>query len=414
MEAVLRILLITQWFDPEPTFKGLAFAHALRERGHDVQVITGFPNYPGGEVYSGYKLKWFQRETMDGVEVCRLPLYPSHDGSAIGRALNYISFAITSCLFGILFSRKADVIYAYHPPLTVGMSAAVAGFFRRTPVVYDIQDMWPDTLKATGMLNNPKALSLIGWICKWIYRRAAALVVLSPGFKQLLVERGVSEQKVKVIYNWCDAKALSQPTTLIKPEGMQNRFNVVFAGTMGRAQALDAVITAAAIVAKTHPFIQFVFVGGGMDVERLKQFALDQSPENVLFLPRMSMTDVAQVLYAADLLMVHLREDPLFAITVPSKTQAYMAVGKPILMAVRGDAANIIRDAECGIVVEPEQADQIARAVIDCSQLSEDRLVEMGQKGLAYYQKNLSIQTGVDEFVKIFNSVQSSSSGAPL
>jgi len=410
----LRVLLLTQWFEPEPVFKGLAFAQALRERGHQVQVITGFPNYPGGEIYKGYKLKWFQRQTMDGIEVCRVPLYPSHDGSAIGRAFNYISFAITSCLFGILFSRKADVIYAYHPPLTVGMSAAIMGLFRRTPVVYDIQDMWPDTLKATGMLNNAKALSLIGWICKWIYRRAAALVVLSPGFKQLLLERGVPEQKVKVIYNWCDAKALSQPTSLVKPERMQSRFNVVFAGTMGRAQALDAVIAAAAIIVKTHPQIQFVFVGGGMDVERLKQLALDQSPESVIFLPRMSMTDVGQVLFAADLLMVHLRDDPLFAITVPSKTQAYMAVGKPILMAVRGDAANIIRDAECGVVVEPEQADQIAQAVIEFSQLSQERLVEMGQNGLAYYQQNLSIQTGVDQFVQVFHSVQPSGSGAFL
>ena len=350
----MKILLITQWFEPEPTLKGLAFAKALSERGHDVQVITGFPNYPGGKVYDGYQVRAAQREWHGRVEVCRVALYPSHD---------------SSCLFGVFASRKADVIYAYHPPLTVGMSAALIGLFRRTPVVYDIQDMWPDTLKATGMLNNPRALSLIGRICQWVYRRASALVVLSPGFKKLLQERGVPEEKISVIYNWCDEAALT------------------------------------ALVAEKNQEVQFVFVGGGVDVDRLKSLAKQKSPSNVVFLPRMPMHEVGNVLSGADVLLVHLRDDPLFKVTVPSKTQAYMAVGKPILMAVRGDAATLVERAKCGLSVDPESSVEIARAVIAMSELRADELERMGGNGLDFYKNNLSLNAGVNEFIRVLNSV---------
>lgn len=396
--------MLTQWFDPEPTFKGLAFARALRAQGHEVEVITGFPNYPGGKLYEGYRLRLLQREQVEGIQIARVPLYPSHDGSAIKRALNYISFAASSCLYGVFASRRADVIYAYHPPLTVGMSAALIGLVRRTPVVYDIQDMWPDTLKATGMLSNARALSFIGRICGWVYRRAAALVVLSPGFRQLLVERGVPADKVSVIYNWCDAQALSSAQARA-PEVMQGRFNIVFAGTMGKAQALDAVLATAERVLQESPVIQFVFVGGGVDVDRLKAVASERKLSNVIFLPRMPMSEVGSVLSAADALLVHLRDDPLFAITVPSKTQAYMAVGKPLLMAVRGDAAALVEEAGCGVIAEPENAASLAEAALSLAAMPHAELMAMGRRGKDFYDQRLAIGVGVGRFVKVFQRV---------
>lgn len=400
----MKILLITQWFEPEPTLKGLAFAKALAALGHDVQVLTGFPNYPGGTVYDGYRVRPFQREMHGKIEVCRVALYPSHDGSGLKRALNYISFAATSLFFGLFIARKAQVIYAYHPPLTVGMSAALIGWFRRIPVVYDIQDMWPDTLKATGMLNSARALEWIGKVCSWVYRRASKLVVLSPGFRALLVERGVPAEKIEVIYNWCDADSLAVPVAGNSPEVMRDRFNVVFAGTMGKAQALDKVVAAAALVALVAPDVQFVFVGGGIEVENLKRLAQGVSPSNIVFLPRMPMNEVGSVLSAANVLLVHLRDDPLFAITVPSKTQAYMAVGKPLLMAVRGDAAELVLQAKCGVVAEPELPHEIARSVLELRQLPPEALVEMGSNGMNFYRENLSIDAGVRKFSKVFES----------
>ena len=186
-----HIMIITQWFDPEPAFKGLLFAKELVARGFDVEVITGFPNYPGGEVYSGYRIKLIQREKIDGVAITRVPLFPSHDKNKFRRILNYLSFALSSLIYGLFFSKRPNVIYAYHPPLTVGLSAVIIKFLRRVPVLYDIQDMWPDTLNATSMLTNKHLLNLISKICDIVYASVDKIVVLSPGFKKLLIDRGV-------------------------------------------------------------------------------------------------------------------------------------------------------------------------------------------------------------------------------
>ena len=144
-----------------------------------------------------------QKDLIDGVLVTRVPLYPSHNESVVGRVFNYASFAISSLLYGLFFAKQADVIYAYHPPLTTGISAALIKFFRRIPVVYDIQDLWPDTLRATGMFSNELALKLVGCVCDWLYNRVDHIVVLSPGFRRILIDRGVPAANIDVIYNWC-------------------------------------------------------------------------------------------------------------------------------------------------------------------------------------------------------------------
>ena len=161
----MKILILTQWFEPEPTFKGLLFARELAARGHEVEVLTGFPNYPGGKVYPGYRIRPWVREQIDGINVLRVALYPSHNNSGLHRALNYMSFALSAAVIGTALIRKPDVMYVYHPPITVGFAATVIGFLRRTPFVYDIQDLWPDTVAASGMMSNPAALTLLGKIC---------------------------------------------------------------------------------------------------------------------------------------------------------------------------------------------------------------------------------------------------------
>jgi len=400
----MRILLLTQWFDPEPTFKGLAFANALQDAGHEVEVLTAFPNYPGGNIYPGYQQRWLGREDIDGIRVNRVPLYPSHDSSTLGRVLNYGTFFITSCLAGLFVVKRADIIYCYHPPLTTGLSGTIIGFFRRIPLVYDIQDLWPDTLKATGMLSNPRVLKVVGSMCRFVYRRAASLVVLSPGFKQELISRGVPADKINVILNWCDENSLSTGGAAGPvAEMMRNRFNVVFAGTMGKAQALSFVLAAAALVAEKNKNIQFLFVGGGIDVDNLKCLVVERGLENVKFLRRMPMHEIGQILGAADALLVHLKDDPLFRITVPSKTQAYMAAGKPLVMAVRGDAADLVTMSGGGVLAQPENPESIADAVLTLASMPDTELVEMGGRAARYYFDNLSLRIGVEKFVQVFS-----------
>lgn len=405
----IRIMLLTQWFDPEPTFKGLVFARELSQQGFDVEVVTGFPNYPGGKIYPGYRIKWLQREIVDSVKITRVPLYPNHDQSAIKRMLNYASFSVSALFYGLFFAKRPDVIYAYHPPLTVGIVAVLIRLFRHVPVVYDIQDMWPDTLRATGMISNPKLLGLVSKVCDWVYRYVDHIVVLSPGFKRLLIQRGVTDSKIDVIYNWCDEKSLLSPQGELPSEfPSSDKFRILFAGNMGKAQALTAVLDAAEILKNTVPEIRFVFLGGGVEVERLKLHTKSKSLKNIVFLEPVPMAEVGLILSSADVLMVHLRKDPLFAITIPSKTQAYMAVGKPILMAVEGDAASLVTEANCGLIAQSEDAKSIAASALALFKLPSDKRQVMAINGERYYRERLSLSVGVSQFSKVFKRLSES------
>ncbi len=406
----MKILLISQWFTPEPDFKGLPFARELLRRGHDVQVITGFPNYPGGHIYPEYRIRWRQREVMEGVPVLRVPLYPSHDQSKFGRAANYLSFFASASVLGGAMTRKPDVIYAYHPPLTAGLAAALIGGVKRVPVVLDIQDMWPDTIAATGMLSNPNTLRMIEKACRFAYRRASVITVLSPGFRDLLIERGVPAGKIRVVYNWTEENAHSprpRNPQIAQSLGLSGKFVVMFAGTMGRAQALGAVLDAARIVGRTAEDVLFVFVGGGVETDRLKATAADSARplSNVVFLPRQPMSTMGDVLACADVLLVHLKNDPLFRITIPSKTQAYMAVGKPILMGVEGNAADLVRKANAGLCCRPENPEELARSVVQLRIMSDAERAAMGANGRQFYEKELSFNRGVSAFEDMFSSL---------
>lgn len=402
----LRVLLITQWFDPEPTFKGLVFARELVRQGFQVEVVTGFPNYPSGKVYPGYRIKLIQREVIDGVEITRLPLYPNHNQSAIKRIANYLSFAASALIYSIFFAKKADVLYAYHPPLTVGITASLIRFFRGTPVVYDIQDMWPDTLRATGMVGNQRALKVVESVCQWVYRQVDHIVVLSPGFQRLLVQRNVPESKIEVIYNWADEAALATPKgTLPVSFPAADRFRILFAGNMGKAQALDSVLDAAVLLQARGSQVCFVLLGGGVDLERLNRRAISLELENVVFLPAVPMAEVGTMLNAADALLVHLRKDPLFEITIPSKTQAYMAAGKALLMAVDGDAAELVRVCGGGVIAQSEDSESIANTAEKLLQMNAADRELMGQMARRYYEQQLALPIGVARFAAIFKKL---------
>src|SRR5258706_4743455 len=274
--GLMRILLLSQWFNPEPTFKGLAFAKALRQLGHDVEVLTGFPNYPDGKIYPGYRLRLYQREIMEGIPVVRVAIYPSHDHSVLGRILNYCSFAIAAAVLGPFLVRDADVMYVYHPPATVALPAVSLRLFRGIRFVYDVNDLWPDTLAATGMIQSMFLLSAIGLWCRVTYKIAAKVIVLSRGFAKVLLERGVPAQRLVTIYNWCEetARFSGNAREARRQLGFDDTFTVVFAGTMGKAQALDAVLEAADLLQRRSRNIRFVFVGAGIEVENLRKKAL--------------------------------------------------------------------------------------------------------------------------------------------
>jgi lipopolysaccharide/colanic/teichoic acid biosynthesis glycosyltransferase/glycosyltransferase involved in cell wall biosynthesis len=345
---------------------------------------------------------------MDGIHVLRVALYPSHDASGLHRALNYASFALSAAVLGGMLVRQPDVLYVYHPPATIALAAMVIGALRDVPFVYDVQDLWPDTLEATGMLSNKRLLAIVRRWCDVVYRRAAHIVVLSPGMRRKVIERGVPSSKVHVIYNWCDEASISPPD-VPREAKLSERFTVLFAGTMGRAQDLPSVLCAAAVCQTIAPSVEFVLLGGGVERGNLISFASQMGLHNVRFLGRQPMHAMGPILAAADALLVHLKDDPLFRITIPSKTQAYLAAGKPIVMAVRGDAADLIMASHAGITCQPGDPRSIANAVKELAEAGDARLASMGRNGRAFYDRELSTSTGVDKFERILAASASGS-----
>ena len=405
----MRILFIAHYFQPEPNFfVGLPFAKELARKGHEVQVLTGFPNYPGGKIYDGYKVRPIFRETLDGIPVIRVPLYPSHDGSSIKRILSYFSLSISQATIGPFAVKKADVAYVSQGPASIGLPAMVHKLFRGIPFVYNIQDMWPDSLLSTGMFDSRIGLNIVNAWCKFVYNRASKITVIAPGMKDRLIDRGVPANKIDIIYNWCDDALIyrgDKNEQLALSLGMANKFNIVFAGNIGKAQAMDAVLDAAKMLASDCPDVQFVLIGGGVEVEPLKQKSKDMGLSNVVFLARRPISEIGPILRLADVLLVHLKDDPLFRITIPSKTQAYMAMGRPVLIGVKGDAANLVKNANAGLSCDPDNPESIAEAVRKFNQMSPAERDKMGENAVEFYEKELSFQIAVQKYEAIFESI---------
>jgi colanic acid biosynthesis glycosyl transferase WcaI len=396
LSAPLRILFVSQLFDPENAIKGAAFAQQLQALGHEVEVVTTFPSYPGGRVFTGYRQRWRTVENMGGVRVVRVPSFISHGQSAVMRMLSYASFAVSAGVYCLFSARKPDVVYAYYPPVMVGLMALVLGWIRRVPYVYDVQDLWPEALVGTGHLR-PEG-RLFKWIersCGWVYSRAARVTVLSQGYRQMLISKGVPAEKVVCVYNWCDESRMQvREGQLVNWGSVPGSFRVLYAGNLGSAQALSHVIDAASLLQKSgDQHIQIVLLGGGVQRDELCVKA--QGLTNVTFLTPVPVDEVGAYLQAADVLLVHLADDPVFDITIPQKTQAYLLAGKPILMAVRGEAADLVAGAGAGIVVPPENAVALAAAVRLLAQKSPAQLAVMGQRGAQFYRQNMSMDQGV-------------------
>jgi len=397
--------MISQIFAPELSMV-LSLAKGLKQNGHDVQVLTGFPNYPGGKVYPGYKIRLWQRETIDDVPVLRVALYPSHDNSSFMRAVNYASFACFSASIGLFLSKTPDIVYAYDPLGNIGVTALCFHLLKGIPFVYHIADLFPDTLAVSGMFYSKGVFSVMEKWCLFVYKHASWIVVQSPGFKNALLSRGVSDNKIHLVYNWCPdenkIRPIDRDEMLAKKLGLANRFNIVFAGPIGKAQALDAVLDAAHIIDGHFPAIQVVIVGDGIAAARLRDRIRDEKLTNIIFLPWCSAKDIAAILALSDVALVHLKDEPLFRITIPGKTQAYMLAGKPILMAVRGDAAEIVERAKAGHTCVPEDPESIAKSIKTFFKMSRIERDLMGECGRQYYQRELSISRAVQKFENIF------------
>lgn len=391
----MRLQLITQLFDPENAIKGLSFVKELASQGYDVEVVTTYPSYPGGKIYPGYKMRLIQIEEIDGIRIVRVPSYIAHGRSAIKRMLSYSSFSISAFLYSIFIGKRPDIIYSYYPPMIGGIFSAMQGAIQGRPFIYDVQDLWPEALTATGMLRNQRIVRYIDLILGWVYKRASAIVVLSDGYKDALITKGVPAEKIHRIYNWCDESRINNHE--IEGPEKKEHFDIAYAGNLGTAQALDYVIDAAHLVQSQNSAIKFTFIGDGIERERLQNKVKSMNLRNVFFKGRVAPEVIGTELQKADALLVHLADDPVFRITIPSKTQAYLSMGKPILMAVSGESADIINRAGAGIVSKPCSPRDIAAAALEICQSSPAQLDSFGKSAEIFYAKHMSQKNGVNK-----------------
>lgn len=404
----MRILLVKQLFNPEPTAKSLDFAKELQRRGHEVEVLTGFPSYPIGRIYDGYKQQLYKREVMEGVPLIRVPIYPDHSASGFKRFLHYLSYALSATCIGLFLVKKPDVCFVYQGAIPAAIPAVVLKWFRKIPFLYDINDLWPETVATSGMLTNKTALRVINAWCHFNYRNASFITVATPGFKKKLIEKGVPAQKLEVVSNWSrdeiKGEMVSEATR--KKYFDASKITILYAGNLGIVQSLSTILsTAKQLQQEQNKRFQFVFLGGGADEENLKQQAKEWALENVSFIPRVASSEVSKYLNTADFLLVHLKKDDLFKITIPSKILAYLKSGKPILMGLEGDAADILNDAEAGYTFEPDNSEDLKAKLEKMAALNQDEIATLGKNAKKYYRENLSITASVDKIERNLKNI---------
>lgn len=412
--------MITQWYDPE---RGAAavpgtISRSLARRGHEVEVVTGVPNYPSGKLHPGYSLRLYQRETINGITVHRAPLYPSHDSHPLRRAANFLSFAGAASAVALRRLGAADVLLVHSSPATAAIPALVVQALRRKPFVVHIQDLWPQSVLSSGFLNEARSSSIeriLQRFCDTVYRHADAIAVTAPGMVDLVAARGIDPRKITFVPNWADEaafRATPRDPELALTLGMDRPFTVMYAGNFGEFQALDVLIEAAALL-KDQADIGFALVGGGVEEARLRSMVVDRGLRNVTFVGPQPFDRMAAILALGDVQIVSLTDQPLFRTTLPSKLQGVLAAGRPVIGALTGDAADMLRGSGAGPVVTPGSASGLARAIRTAFESSPDGLRARGKAGRSYYLKNFSEQVAGDKLSGLLEQAAGRGRGAP-
>lgn len=397
MSAVGRVGFICQWYPPEPVMLPAEFPQGLKEVGWDVRVLTGYPNYPGGKVHPGYTNVAARRETLEGLPVLRTPLYPSHDRSAVRRALNYLTWAASATVSSLSWLARTDVNLVYGSPITAAIPAFAQKRLRGTPYVIQVQDLWPDSIFQSGFADRlPGPINrLLVKACDRIYREAAACVVISPGMAQILSSRGVSPERIHLIYNWAKGDSSPLPPAT---SGIRAKFGIagddrvlVYAGNLGPAQGLAHWIEAAKGIDGCH----LVLIGDGIDKAALRDEATRLGAMNVHFHDPVASGEIQGLVSDADAQLVSLVDRTLFKVTMPSKLQAALASAAPVVVSVGGDASAVVAEAEAGVITTPDDISSMRSALLRFRSATKAELRQWGLNGRAYYDARMSKDAGL-------------------
>lgn len=394
----MRILVVTQYFWPE-NFRINDIVEALHIRGHQITVLTGHPNYPKGKFFRGYTGKSVIHEVYQGIEIIRVPIFPRGEDGNSKLIINYLSFVISGTIFA-LFSGKRDfdvILFNGLSPTIAGIPATALKMKYKRPLLTYIQDLWPESLLAVRPNTSQFAISLLRILTTYIYKQSEQVWASSKSFLNRIENLGISRKKLHYFPQYAESFYKPEPRNPVwaHENGLPNGFIVMFAGNIGIAQDLPNVIQAAELT-QEHG-IHWVFLGTGSAKVNLAQQAEAKNLNNVHFLGSFPARTMPHFFAQADVLLVSLADQELFAMTIPAKVQSYLASGRPILASLAGEGAEVVRDSEAGVVVSPENPQALAKAAIALKALTESERTIMGQRGRAYFVKNFERESKIEE-----------------
>ncbi len=389
----MNLLIVSQYFWPE-NFRINDLAAGLVERGHEVSVLTGIPNYPQGRFFAGYGYFKRHREIYKGVRIIRVPLIARGNGNGKRLALNYLSFAVIASICSPFFCNgKFDLIFVFEPsPITVGLPAIFLKHLKSIPIFFWVQDLWPESLSATGAVRSPLILKLVKKLVCFIYQRCDKILTTSQAYFPSIISLGIHSKKliyfpqcVEELYQPVKIDPSSTEQTLI-PEG----FRVMFAGNIGTAQSFETIIGAANEL-RSYTNIQWVIIGDGRkrawvetEVKRLKL------TKTVHLLGSYPVEMMPRFFALADALLVTLKNEPIFSLTIPGKVQSYLACGKPIIAALEGEGSRLVREANAGLTCPAENPLALAETVLSMYHLPLAQREKLGQCGYQYHKANFA------------------------
>lgn len=408
----MRILIVSQYFWPE-SFRINELVQSLKKQGVDVDVLTGQPNYPEGAVFTGYKAWSCGREDWSETKIYRVPLYPRGSKSAIKLALNYLSFVISGLLFAPWLLRKNsyDLIFVYAPsPILQAIPAIFLGWLKKCGVIVWVQDLWPESLSATGYVRSARALGVVEKLVRFIYRHTDLLLVQSEAFiaKVAILAPG---KRVEYFPNSVDA-SFAAPTDVVLPTipGLEDGFPIVFAGNIGAGQAVEVMLEAATLL-REHAEIRFIVVGQGSRREWMADAVQERGLQNLYLPGRYPVEMMPALMQKASALLVTLADEPIFEATIPSKVQAYMAAGKPILACLNGEGARLVQKSGAGLTCPAEDAQGLAESILKLYKMTNVERAQMGASGRLYFKEHFDQDMLTEQLIGHFRVVSESGEG---
>lgn len=408
----MKVLIVSQYFWPE-SFRINELVQSLKKQNVEVDVLTGQPNYPEGAVFPGYKAWSCGQEDWSETKIYRVPLFPRGSKSAIKLALNYLSFVISGLLFApwLLRKNKYDVIFVYAPsPILQAIPAIFLGWLKKCGVIVWVQDLWPESLSATGYVRNARILGLVEKLVRFIYRHTDLLLVQSEAFVAKVATLAPGK-RIEYYPNSVDG-SFANPTDMALPDiaGLHEGFPIVFAGNIGAGQAVEVIVETASLL-REYTDIRFIVVGQGSRRDWMADAAQERGLLNLYLPGRYPLEMMPALMQKAAALLVTLADEPIFEATIPSKVQAYMAAGKPILACLNGEGARLIEKSAAGLTCPAEDAQGLADSILKLYQMTNAERAQMGASGRLYFKEHFDQDMLTEQLIGHFRVVSESGEG---